>query len=154
SMALTMRVGIAGGRQCPNLPSDQEQIMNLLNQIPDAKGGTLMPEGPAVFEVPRLGLCNSFLHQRITEFQRKCGISPDGFIDPGGFTWNRLNIAAGIAPSGGSANGGNPSPSPTPAPDVPINVPGPSIMRGVAWRYLLNFTRKHEGAVLYMYNNR
>ena len=35
-----------------------------------------------------------------------------------------------------------------------MSIPAPSNMREVAWRYLLQFTKKHEGAVFNMYNNR
>lgn len=158
-MGLTFRVGIMQGRHCPNLPSDQEQIMELLNRIPYDKGGARMPEGPATFRAPRPGFCDSFLHECIKNFQRKCGIVPDGYIDPGGFTWNRLVAATG-AGSGNSGNSGgtgkvSPTPVPTPTPtNTPIPVSRPANMRESAWRYVLNFTRRHESLVPHMYNNR
>ena len=75
-MALTARVGISGGRQAVNLPSDQDQIMDRLNLIPFAKGGTLMPEGPATFNVARPGVCDPFLTRVFCGFSGPPPASP------------------------------------------------------------------------------
>lgn len=154
-MALQGRVGISGGRQAVNLPPDQDQVMDRLNLIPFARGGTLMPEGSATFEVPRAGICQSFLHQSILRFQRSNpGLTADGCVDPGGATWRALeNLARGI-PGPAGAGGTKPTPpTPTPGP-IAAGVGRPAKMRESAWRYLLQLTKKHEGAVFNFYNNR
>lgn len=69
---------------------------------------------------------------------------PDGRVDPGGRTFRSLSGQVGPAPV---------PPKPSPAP-LPSTVEGPSNMRPAAWQYLLQFTEKHEGMVLHMYNNR
>jgi len=138
-----------------NLPSDQDQVMNLLNLIPLDRGGTLMPEGPATFEVPRAGICQPFLHQSILRFQRSNpGLAGDGCVDPGGATWRTLeSLSRGKSGPAGSG-GTNPAPpTPPPGPIAPA-VARPAKMRESAWRYLLQFTKKHEGAVFNFYNNK
>jgi len=103
------------------------------------------------------GVCGDLTKFAITEYQRRnlssLGMTrPDGRVDPGGATFQSLSNGASIAPS----------PIPPPAPVPPNTTPHvtasdvsrPPKMREVAWRYLLAFTRKHEGAVFHMYNNR
>jgi hypothetical protein len=79
---------------------------------------------------------------------------PDGRVDPGSATFqslsNRANIGQTLTPPSPPA-----SVPPDNTPHVPVSdVSRPSKMRELAWRYLLAFTRKHEGAIFHMYNNR
>ena len=92
------------------------------------------------------GICGSNTIFAIETYQRRIlnMTSPDGRVDPGGGTFGSL-----------TGGGSSPQPSPTP-PSGPVaqNVTRPANMRESAWRYLLQFTKKHEGAVFNFYNNR
>jgi hypothetical protein len=105
------------------------------------------------------GVCGDLTKFAITEYQRRnlsgLGMTrPDGRVDPGGATFRSLSNGTNIGPA--------PTPPSPPAPVPPDNTPHvpasdvsrPPKMRELAWRYLLAFTRNHEGAVFHMYNNR
>jgi hypothetical protein len=74
---------------------------------------------------------------------------PDGRVDPGGPTFRSLTGGGtGPQPAVPSASAAASQTAGTPS------VACPSNMREAAWGYLLQFTKKHEGAVFHMYNNR
>src|SRR6516162_621327 len=127
------------GRDCRNLRKDVLIVQRVLNaNLP-------VPMAPLTVD----GNCGSRTIAVIEEYQRRVlkMDPPDGKITPKGPTFRALT--GGAAP-----------PQPTPVPPQPTpgpvagDVPRPDRMRESAWRYLLEFTKKHEGAVLYMYNNR
>jgi hypothetical protein len=74
---------------------------------------------------------------------------PDGRVDPEGPTFRSLTRGGtGPQPAVPSASAAASQTAGTPS------VACPSNMREAAWGYLLQFTKKHEGAVFHMYNNR
>jgi hypothetical protein len=111
-----------------------------------------MPPGFPPLDVD--GMVGPLTISAIENFQRRTvGMSsPDGRVDPNGRTLQALNNGQpGPAPV-------PPQPSPPtptqPSGPVATNVAKPTQMRESAWRYVLEFTKKHEGAVFHMYNNR
>jgi hypothetical protein len=97
------------------------------------------------------GICGDKTKFAIKEYQRRnlAMNRPDGRVDPGGMTFRSL-VGGQVGPVG-------PTPPVVPTPPTgPVagNVSRPAEMRESAWRYLLQFTKKHEGAVFHMYNNR
>ena len=93
-------VGIHNGKQCYNVMSaqqpDQQVVMELLNRIPEAQGGTLSVTGPKQFPAPRWGICSKELHAAILRFQKSNpGLIADGHVDPNGHSILRLNKLAG-----------------------------------------------------------
>lgn len=108
---LSGAVGIRKGKQCANALADQLRVIDLLNLIPVAKGGTLYPLGPTRFRAPRAGFCDPSLSNLIAAFQTKNGLPVDGVVDPQGETLWRLVQLSGI-----NAKDIPPPPKP-PAPD-------------------------------------
>jgi len=93
-------VGIHNGKQCYNVMSaqqpDQQNVVELLNRIPESLGGALSGNGPMVFPPLRWGICSPELHAAILRFQRtNKGLIADGHVDPSGHTIIRLNQLAG-----------------------------------------------------------
>jgi len=93
-------VGIHNGKQCYNVMSaqqpDQQNVIELLNRIPESLGGALSGNGPRVFPPLRWGICSPQLHAAILRFQRtNKGLIADGHVDPGAHTIIRLNQLAG-----------------------------------------------------------
>ncbi len=82
-------VGIAGGKQCYNVVSDQLIIIDLLNSIPVANGGC---REKRLSGAPRWGVCSGALHSAIVAFQSANGLSVDGHVDPGGRMIQKLNL--------------------------------------------------------------
>jgi len=75
---------------------DQQVVMELLNRIPEAQGGTLSVTGPKQFPAPRWGICSKELHAAILRFQKSNpGLIADGHVDPNGHSILMLNKLAG-----------------------------------------------------------
>jgi len=76
-----------GAFPAPNLPQDQNVIINLLMSVPESEGGTKQPVGPIIPGMGDAGLTGA-----IIKFQKRqfAGWS-DGRVDPGGKTLARLN---------------------------------------------------------------
>lgn len=92
-------VGIAGGKQCYNVPKDQEAIQRLLVQIPVSQGGCMGKSWkPAMW-----GICAQDLADAIRKFQEinraKLAFAPDGHVDPNGSTLDLLNSMASGTPA-------------------------------------------------------
>lgn len=136
SASLTASVG----QNAANRPKDVRLVQRLINaHLP-------IPLAPLVED----GKCGSKTIFAIKTYQQRVvGMSPpDGRVDPGGRTFRSLSGGAVPPPQSPS-----PSAQPSPGPWTPSG-DGPSNMRPAAWQYLLQFTKKHEGAVFHMYNNR
>ena len=125
------------GRRGVNRPDDVRLIQKLINaKLP-------IPLAPLNVD----GISGPKTIFAIETYQRRLGLNPpDGRVDPGGITFRSLT--GGVSPK--------PPTPPPPAPPGPVapGVSAPPNMRESAWRYLLQFTKKHEGAVFNMYNNR
>lgn len=84
---VTASVGIIKGRQCHNRVDDQQIVMDLLNEVPVSKGGTLQPGGIRKRWTSCLaGVASRELHEAILNFQRtnqSKGLFVDGHFDPG-----------------------------------------------------------------------
>jgi hypothetical protein len=92
-MPLKGRVGrhASDGRQCQNWKSDQETVINLLNKIPVADGGT----GGSLTAPIVAGLASKELFQAILAFEKKhFSGQPKGFVDPGGPVLVKLEALA------------------------------------------------------------
>src|SRR5262245_46350436 len=78
-------VGKLNGKDCYNVPEDQEAIEQVLDKIPVARGGTA---GTVPWPRALWGKCSTPLHSSILNFQTKNGLPyVDGHVDPGGATW-------------------------------------------------------------------
>ncbi|MBL8227109.1 MAG: hypothetical protein JNL98_01475 [Bryobacterales bacterium] len=84
---LIASVGIAGGRHCRNRLDDQSVVMDMLNMVPAAEGGTMQPGGIRRRWPPAIaGVASPDLHAAIRNFQsvnRHRGLLVDGHLDPG-----------------------------------------------------------------------
>jgi hypothetical protein len=86
-----------GTKECYNVLSDQVTVINLLNQIPQAQGGS--KESPFSTQGLRWGVSPPGLYDAILAFQsQNAGLSVDGHVDPGGGTIAKLTQLA-AAPS-------------------------------------------------------
>ncbi len=94
-----------GTKECPNLSSDQQKIINLLNAIDTAQGGT---KQKPITAKPVNGVCAPGLYVAIINFQSKqAGLVVDGHVDPGKSSLKRLNaLAGGGSPGGGTTPAG------------------------------------------------
>jgi hypothetical protein len=136
------------GRNSVNRRTDVMIVQTLIN----ANLFKIIPVAPLMPD----GVCGTNTIFAIETFQRRVLSMnpPDGRVDPGGRTFSAL--------TGGGTGPIPPKPvPPSPAPPQPEPGPGPATavsrpakMRENAWQYLLKFTKKHEGAVFHMYNNR
>jgi V8-like Glu-specific endopeptidase len=132
------------GQNGVNRPADVKLVQRLINaHLP-------IPLAPLVED----GKCGPKTIFAIKTYQQRVlGMNPpDGRADVGGPTIQALRGAV-IPPPSPPAPGPSPVPPPAPQPWTPSG-DGPSNMRPAAWQYLLQFTKKHEGAVFNMYNNR
>ena len=139
---ITGSVGVGG----QNRRDDVVTVQSLINQK--------IPFPLKLLDVD--GVCGSLTKNAIAEYQRRNlkMARPDGRVDPGGATFRSLCDGVSVDPK--------PVPTPPPSPISPkvtphvpaSDVSRPTNMREVAWRYVLAFTRKHEGVVMNMYNNR
>jgi hypothetical protein len=103
-MPIKGRVGrhASDGRHCQNWKADQQTVIDLLNNIPVADGGT----GGALSGRIVAGLASTALYQAILAFEKKhFAGQPKGFVDPGGLVLTNLEALA-IRP---------PPPAPRPA---------------------------------------
>ena len=126
------------GRRGANRPTDVRLVQHFINaHLP-------IPLAPLVED----GVCGQKTIFAIETYQRRTlGMnSPDGRVDPGGATLRSLTGEI-VEPPRPAPAGSNTTPART-------QVAGPSNMRAAAWQFLLEFTKKHEGAVFHMYNNR
>jgi hypothetical protein len=139
TMTNAPRISASVGRKGANRKADVLTVQRLINDH--------LPTPLRPLDVD--GRCGPLTIAALEQIQRlRLGMDPpDGRVDPGGPTFRSLTEGGGVPqpPS--------PCPSPTPGPWTP-NVAAPSNMRQAAWQYLLQFTKKHEGAVFNMYNNR
>jgi hypothetical protein len=125
------------GRRAANRPADVRLVQRLINaNLP-------VPLAPLSED----GVCGPKTVFAIETYQRRTleMNPPDGRVDPGGATFRSL--AGDVEPQHPAPSGLNTTPA-------TANTAGPSNMRPAAWSYLLAFTKKHEGAVFHMYNNR
>ena len=97
-MPLKGRVGrhASDGRQCQNWKADQQTVIDLLNRIPGADGGTAGSlDGRVV-----AGLASPALYQSILAFERKYFAGKvTGFVDPAGAVLAKLKELANRPPS-------------------------------------------------------
>jgi len=103
STTIQASVGIAAGRHCHNLVSDQAAVIDLLNSISARRGGRIdnkIPSAPL-----RQGFCSAALHRAILGFQavnsKEFGLSVDGHVDPGQKTLAALNRIVSFNKIGG-----------------------------------------------------
>src|SRR3954462_7719956 len=92
-MPLKGRVGrhVSDGRQCQNWKADQQTVIDLLNRIPLADGGTAGSLGGRI--VP--GLASSALCEAIVAFEKKHHAGQaKGFVDPAGAVLATLQTLA------------------------------------------------------------
>jgi hypothetical protein len=97
-MPLKGRVGrhASDGRQCQNWKADQQTVIDLLNRIPAAEGGTAGSLGGPVVG----GLASTALYQAILAFEKKHFVGPaKGFVDPGGVVLAKLEALANRPPA-------------------------------------------------------
>src|SRR5262245_65814174 len=79
------------GRQCQNWKADQQIVVDLLNRIPVADGGTAGSLNGRIVG----GLASSALYQAILAFEKKHFIGPaKGFVEPGGAVLAKLEALA------------------------------------------------------------
>jgi LAS superfamily LD-carboxypeptidase LdcB len=129
------------GRGGVNRPDDIRLVQRLINSHLPVRQGPLSEDG----------ICGPRTIFAIETYQKSIlrMNPPDGRIDPGGPTFRSLTGGGAAArPAIASA-----SAAASQAAGIP-SVASPSNMREAAWGYLLQFTKKHEGAVFHMYNNR
>jgi hypothetical protein len=96
-MALRARVGRhtkLGGRHCQNWAEDQQTIIDLLNRIPVADGGT----GGKLNGRIIVGMSSDALYRAISQFEDKHFRGQrSGFVDPGGAMLKRMEELAARA---------------------------------------------------------
>jgi hypothetical protein len=94
TMAITGRVGRhtqAGGRHCQNWVEDQKAVIDLLNRIPAANGGTGGGLNPRLVA----GIASDELYNAIVAFENKHFPGQrSGFVDPGGLMYQKLEALA------------------------------------------------------------
>ena len=92
---ITASVGIAKGKQCYNVVSEQKKVQSLLSRIKPELGGC---EGKTDWTDPVWGKCAPDLHQAILNFQKvnrfRLDYDPDGHVDPHDATIVLLNQLA------------------------------------------------------------
>jgi hypothetical protein len=101
-MPLKGRVGrhASDGRQCQNWKADQQTVIDLLNRIPVADGGTAGSLGGRIVA----GLANTALYQAILAFEKKqFAGQAKGFVDPAGAVLVKLETLANRPPSAPAA---------------------------------------------------
>ncbi len=114
-----MAIGASVGKDGVNELADVLVVQHLLNGWLAATGQEL---------IPTTGVCGPLTIDAIKAFQSRVlgAASPDGRIDPGGRTWQKL--AAGT-PTPSPAPAPAPAPAPTPAP----RPSAPTSLSGAAW---------------------
>lgn len=91
-MELESSVGRRAGRDSRNRISDQKIVQELLNRIPEDRGGAGGKLNVRMVE----GMCTDTLHAAILNFQRKNELKViDGRVDPDGRTFELLQRLAG-----------------------------------------------------------
>jgi len=89
---ISASVGIAKGKPCYNVISDQQKIQALLSDIPPELGGC---KGKPAWAAPVWGQCAPDLHQAILTFQKinrfRLDYDPDGHVDPRDATLRLMN---------------------------------------------------------------
>ena len=122
-MPIRARVGRhtrAGGRHCQNWAEDQQTVIDLLNRVPVAGGGTNGALRPRVVA----GIASSELYAAIVEFERKNFPRQHlGFFDPGGPMFKKLETLATPPPAPRASP--PPPPPPPPPPAAPTSGPIP-----------------------------
>ena len=96
-MPLKGRVGrhASDGRHCQNWKADQQTVIDLLNRIPVADGGTAGYLGGRIVA----GLASTDLYKAILAFEKKHFAGrPKGFVDPGGAMLAKLEQLANRPP--------------------------------------------------------
>jgi hypothetical protein len=97
-MPIKGRVGrhASDGHQCQNWKADQQTVIDLLNRIPVADGGTAGSLGGAI----AAGLASTALYQAILTFEKKhFAGQPKGFVDPAGAVLAKLEALAKRPPA-------------------------------------------------------
>ena len=137
-MPLKGRVGrhADDGRQCQNWKGDQQTIIDLLNHIPVADGGT----GGGLAGSVVAGLASTALYQAILAFEKKHFPGrPRGFVEPGGAVFAKLELL-----------GKRPPPAPVTAPK-PANqwdvLTTKSVMHGVRQGMADDLKLSHADAI-------
>src|SRR5438874_9532981 len=96
-MAIRGRVGRhtqLAGRQCQNWSDDQKTIIDLLNAISPANGGTGGSLKPSIVS----GIASNELYNAIVAFEnRHFPGQRSGFVDPGGKMYLKLDALAAAA---------------------------------------------------------
>ena len=122
-MPLRARVGRhskTGGRHCQNWADDQKTIIDLLNKIPAASGGTSGALRPRIV----VGMASKELYAAIAAFEAKHFPGQgSGYFDPGGAMFRKLEALAAPAPAPPAPMPSAPPPSPTAPTSGPIPRP-------------------------------
>jgi hypothetical protein len=125
-MPIRARVGRhtrSGGGHCQNWADDQKAIIDLLNKIPRASGGTQGGLNPRIVA----GICSNELYAAISAFEDKYWPGQrSGYIDPGGAMYQKLALLA--APAAAPPPAPAAPPAPPPAPEAPTSGPIPRLL--------------------------
>ncbi|MBV8796401.1 MAG: hypothetical protein JO136_15830 [Hyphomicrobiales bacterium] len=147
-MPIRARVGRhtrSGGGHCQNWADDQKAIIDLLNKIPRASGGTQGGLNPRIVA----GICSNELYAAISAFEDKYWPGQrSGYIDPGGPMYQKLTLLAAPAAAPPPAPAATSTPPPPPPTPVPIPRPltaGETLMLRSVFANTLDYAEQYVG---------